>query len=140
MVRTGQMAAGSQTGSRNPEEVSFLPEKGVVSSRRAMRRHSTSFNIIEHHMLMFHTHSLRCCIHTSYGPTCRIYEHIRRHSTHMSHIHIIIHHSLTVSYGRHLLHVSFITHTTSYNIIHNIHEMRMDGCRHTNRKKHFASS
>ena len=52
-----------------------------------------------------------------------VYEHIRRHSTHMSHTHIIIHHSLTVSYGRHLQHVSFVTHTTSYNIILNIHHI-----------------
>ena len=80
------------------------------------RYHSTSFDIILHHILSFHTHSFTCCIHTSYGPPVA-YEHIRRHSMHMSHTHIIIHHSLTVSYGRHLQHVSFITHTTSYNII-----------------------
>lgn len=64
--------------------MSFLPEKGVVSSRSCMRRHSTSFDVIEHHMLIFHTHSFRCCIHTSYGPTCRIRTHSTSFDAHVS--------------------------------------------------------
>ena len=68
--------------------------RSVVSSRKRGRffpkLHATSFDviqhhiIIEHHMLMFHTHSFRCCIHTSYGPTCRIRTHSTSFDAHVS--------------------------------------------------------
>ena len=89
-----------------PKKGSFLPEDQCD----VIRRHSTSFNIICNFFI--HIHSGVAYTHHTDPPV--IYEHIRRHSAHMSHKHIIVHHSLTVSYGRHLQHVSFITHTTSY--------------------------
>ena len=68
---------------------------------------------------MFHTHSFRCCIHTSYGPTCRIRTHSTSFVSHVSYKHHY------VSFIRRIIRTSFaiciIQH--SYDIIHDIHHI-----------------
>ena len=97
--------------------------RSVVSSRKRgrffPRSNSTSFNVIQHHMLMFHTHSFRCCIHTSYGPTCRIRTHSTSFVSHVSYKHHY------VSFIRRIIRTSFATCIIqhSYNIIYDIHHI-----------------
>ena len=68
---------------------------------------------------MFHTHSFRCCIHTSYGPTCRIRTHSTSFVSHVSYKHHY------VSFIRRIIRTSFATCIIkhSYNIIYDIHHI-----------------